>query len=319
MTSAKKREFQIIENTSCPLCNSKNIKFVHSVWDDRYGQPDEYDLMNCSNCNLAFLKQMITPKDTQKLYEKYYPHTNQQETRKKYNKLYNITLKTGLITLIHTLLRSANLSTKIKKHENVLDVGCGAGVNAKQIQAKKAFWTGVEVDSILAKQCNKKGLNCFNGTIEEFKTKEKLDTIILSQIVEHIHQPINFLNTCKKLLTKKGRILIALPNYDSINHKIYKNNWLHIHTPYHLYHYNYNSIHYLAKKTNLKITKHTTRTPSNWFLCQMQFKNPKKGKINKTFNMNFNILKQIIIFPYLYLIDLFKIGDILIVELKKEN
>lgn len=321
MVEIETREFSVIDLTECPLCTSNDLNQIYTGWDDRYGQPDLFDVVECRNCSLVFLKQVVKPDEIGKLYEKYYPHANDRGVITKNRRLYELLHKMGLNSIIYFLFRSANIALYANKGESVLDVGCGAGYNAELIHRKKGQWTGIEVDSLLSEYCNKAGLKCFNGTIEDFTstTDEKFDTILLSQILEHVYDPIDFINVCKSLLKSSGRIIVASPNYGSSFRKKYKMNWMHMHIPYHFYQYNHKSIEYIAKNTGLKIRTFRTRTPSNWFLCQYKLKPVKRGMVNTTFNLNFNMVIQLLLFPYLYMIDSTKRGDVLIVELCKND
>jgi 2-polyprenyl-3-methyl-5-hydroxy-6-metoxy-1,4-benzoquinol methylase len=317
MVEIEKRDLAVTEFTECPLCSSNNFNNIYTGWDDRYGQPDLFEVEECSNCSLVFLKQVVKKEEIANLYEKYYPHENDRGIITKHPRLHELFNKIGLRSLAYFLMRSANIALYVRKGESVLDVGCGPGYNAELVQRKNGQWTGVEVDLLLSESCKKNGLKCFNGTIEDFAltTGEKFDTILLSQILEHVYAPLDFINVCKSLLKPYGRIILASPNYGSVFRKKYQPNWLHMHIPYHLYQYNRRSIEFLAKKTGLKIQQFKTITPSNWFLCQSKLRPVERGKINPTFCLNFNIFKQLILFPYLYIIDSTKQGDILIVEL----
>lgn len=53
----------------------------------------------------------------------------------------------------------------------------------------------------------------FNINLDSPKPlKEKFDTIIAGEIIEHLESPIKFIRYCKTLLKPKGRLILTTPN-----------------------------------------------------------------------------------------------------------
>ena len=57
----------------------------------------------------------------------------------------------------------------------------------------------------------------FNSFFEEFETKEKYDTIIMSHVLEHVKDPILILKKIYNWLAKDGIFLVSVPNAKSIH------------------------------------------------------------------------------------------------------
>jgi len=55
---------------------------------------------------------------------------------------------------------------------------------------------------------------------EEFNPEEKYDVIFMTHILEHMDDPVSLLVRSSKWLNKNGRILIAVPNANSIHRLI---------------------------------------------------------------------------------------------------
>lgn len=107
----------------------------------------------------------------------------------------------------------------ISDYSKVLDVGCGYGYVAFKIAQKKknAEITGVDrVDEKINFANNEyklQNLNFFSGDVLDSTFSKKYDTIILSNIIEHIDERVHFLKRLIKNCNPK-RILFRVPDFN---------------------------------------------------------------------------------------------------------
>ena len=115
-------------------------------------------------------------------------------------------------------------------------------------------------------------IESFWGTLETYceTNPAPFDYIVLSQVLEHIYQPRQFLMSCKSLLRPGGRIVLSCPNYDSFLREQHGQRWLHWHIPYHVAQYNLHTLTLLAESMGLRISRFATFTPITWFFTQRQ-------------------------------------------------
>lgn len=104
----------------------------------------------------------------------------------------------------------------IDKVGEVLDIGCGAGDNARILNSKNFIIEGITISNAearVAKEFCKKVyvFNLENGLPEEVKSHQ-YDYIICSHILEHIQNPKLLLNDIYHSLKKSGKLIVALPN-----------------------------------------------------------------------------------------------------------
>ena len=52
----------------------------------------------------------------------------------------------------------------------------------------------------------------------DWAIKDKFDTIVAGEVIEHISNPTQFLTNCYKLLNKKGKLILTTPNATSLLH-----------------------------------------------------------------------------------------------------
>lgn len=108
------------------------------------------------------------------------------------------------------------IKTKLKK-KRVLDIGCGFGFFLDE--ARKQGWDvyGSEINKECIKILNKKNISCINFDEEN---SIKFDLITLWTVFEHIINPNNFFAKVSRMLKKNGKILINIPNVNSLSARI---------------------------------------------------------------------------------------------------
>lgn len=86
---------------------------------------------------------------------------------------------------------------------------------------------------------------------DTFNDIEKVDVIIHSHLLEHIHNPFEFLNKCWDLLADDGLMFISVPNMEYLIDNFYApNNILHFE---HTYFLSSTILNYLATRTGFEI------------------------------------------------------------------
>ena len=98
-----------------------------------------------------------------------------------------------------------------------LDIGCGDGELCKMIAKKKIRVTGID-NSLEAIKKAKKGKSNHNiqyihGDFHRIKIKKKFRTVILSNVIEHVDNRVNFLEKIKKNYSPKF-FLIRVPCFE---------------------------------------------------------------------------------------------------------
>ncbi len=104
----------------------------------------------------------------------------------------------------------------IPENSKVLDYGCGWGVFSRMVAEKKCTVVGIDRDESsikIAKEVTgeKPGLSFAVKEISEFPD-ESFDVVVSNQVIEHVHNPGNYLKECNRVLRKGGIFLIATPN-----------------------------------------------------------------------------------------------------------
>jgi len=118
-----------------------------------------------------------------------------------------------LLSLLETWVLSRNHRAR------VLDIGCGAGANARALRVSHpdATLIGIEPNTHAAELARGAFDEVFGGTAEEWfahNTGAEFDAVLLSDVVEHIADPVAFLRTLSRApALEQARFIVSVPNY----------------------------------------------------------------------------------------------------------
>lgn len=110
---------------------------------------------------------------------------------------------------------------------SILDLGCGTGAMAFYLANNGHKVVGIDISKkaiSIAKESTKhlqlKGEACFFcKDIKNFKTKQKFDLVICSEVLEHIKNDANVLKKIFRFLKKNSVLVISVPSKNAPLHK----------------------------------------------------------------------------------------------------
>lgn len=210
--------------SKCFLCNRKASENLNELENYYY----------CHYCNLAWIKKYKKVKYGKTYYK---PKSNMA------SKLFSP------IEIMFYKLR--NSYTGSKKNKLWIDIGAGDGKYLEKVIAKNKI--GVEVSRPGINIMKKNGLKTM--TNEQFLNKKGLNADIISfwHVLEHVTNPWDYIRAAKRNLKNKGNIIIAVPNIESYEFKLFKKYWFHLVPKFHIWHFSPKAIELILNKEKLKI------------------------------------------------------------------
>jgi SAM-dependent methyltransferase len=249
----------------CKICGASPLLFLKDIFDDRHGYPGQFDIYRCNTCGFGQTVPEIDEDIIGEIYTKYYPRKNiiSLETLQNHPVKISPFLKRWWMGVNNTA------HYHIKKGTKVLDIGCGDCTSIREINAMGSEGYGIEPDQNIRSVVDTLGLKVHVGLFHEIPYSDKyFDYITMSQVLEHIHNPIELLTSFRRILKDDGQVIIGVPNIDSRLRKKYRHRWLNWHVPYHLNHFSRGSLVILANRSGYTIKKIKTYTPNLWIDLQ---------------------------------------------------
>ncbi len=108
------------------------------------------------------------------------------------------------------------LIKKVIKSNNgkFLDVGCGRGDILKEFHKLKFDCEGVDLSSEAKELCSPIKVSQANLEHNEIETlSQDFDVVFSKSLIEHLHNPLTFLKSCKKLIKKDGVVIMMTPSW----------------------------------------------------------------------------------------------------------
>lgn len=198
---------------------------------DYFLTQEEFELFQCDHCGLVFTVPRPTPEVIGNYYksDEYYSH--QQNSK-------------GFIPKIYERVKSINLRGKVAMATSdmvkgrLLDIGCGVGDFL--LQVKKLGWEvmGIEPSEQAANIAQSRlGFTPLIPTDYEKLPDQSFDVITMWHVLEHVDDLKSQTKELKRLLRPGGRLVIALPNYQSFDCQYYNDKWAAWDVPRHLNHF----------------------------------------------------------------------------------
>lgn len=234
----------------CYLCGSAQPKLLAPVKDCWFGLPGEFNIMQCTDCELIYLN----PRPKLEAIGFYYPvsYTPHQHTGYEGNGNGNGKIKAAIKALFNT--RSHYLPPGYPG-ARLLEIGCSYGAFLDQARNKGWEVYGVEIAEEPVKYGREfLGLNIYHGTLENACFPDDyFDLTTGWMVLEHLSDPLITLKEVWRITKAGGQVAFSIPNIGSWEFKLFGPNWFALEVPRHFSHFNVNSIKQLFTRCGLKL------------------------------------------------------------------
>jgi SAM-dependent methyltransferase len=135
--------------------------------------------------------------------------------------------------------RRVGVIRSLTKPGTVLDVGCGRGFTLSFLRDAGYRTIGVELSPHAAQHARQSlGLDVRTGDFLRLPfAAGELDVIIFWHSLEHVAEPLRALDRARELLRPGGLLVVAVPNFESLQSRATGRQWFHLDVPRHYVHF----------------------------------------------------------------------------------
>lgn len=215
----------------CPGCTAEpsQLMFMFSAEDQSKQIPGLFSVYRCAGCGTGVTDIAVDNALLHQMYDEYYDTTHVQRTEAQF---------------LQRRYRRKHLRriARYSSGKRLLDIGCGTGVFVKSAVEAGYAASGVDM-SPASIACGKKlwqlDLECV--TVADFtarpENRGRFDVITMFSVLEHIADPHGVLVEVRTMLADGGLLAVEVPNFASIQSRLFGVRWFNLDVPRHLFHY----------------------------------------------------------------------------------
>ena len=303
----------------CPICKSFEHKlFIATNALMHAPNLEVYKFNKCLNCATVFLSNPIDEKALVQHYIVHYlPHRG-AEARGKFSAFVEDSqraLDKKRVRLVAQTIKQKQEPTRI------LDVGCGKPSFLNMVQKNlNAECIGIDFSDNGWTNLDFENLTLNKTSLADFKPSHNFDIVTMWHYLEHdyhLHHTIEKVHSCLK---PGGKLIVEVPDYQSLTARLQKQYWQGWHSPRHLTLFSKKGFESLFPKEKWRIIQHkrygTLDAFTLWWLGKME---QKRIDWSKPMEKEFwpLIFLKIISFPVFLFEKIIPLGIQLIVIEKK--
>ena len=222
----------------CPVCERKTKSGCLGKYRGKAELFNNNELYQCLECEIIFVYPLPTPSELDQYY------------KTAWLKDKDIISDSKEMEIIYQIQGDARCNYLVQhqtlpKDSKILDIGSGYGYMFKSLRNKgfkEMSFFATDPSPICLKKLRALGVNACDSLNEV--AERNFDLVTLGQVLEHIPNPISFLQSVMKLIRDGGHIYIDVPDRDDTHKALLE--------PHTLF-YSVKSILNLAKKLGLKV------------------------------------------------------------------
>jgi SAM-dependent methyltransferase len=221
------------EEPNCLLCGSRN-------WSPLVEAPDYspggtglwFAVVQCQECGLCFTNPRPNLRSIGQFYPASYPpHRPPRDRRRRH--------------WWHPLTRWFRKPRRDRRviplhgQGRLLDFGCGAGSFLERMHRLGWDVTGLDTSAATVERVRAElGLPALAGTLPHPELRPaSFDLVTMWHSLEHVHAPLEVLREIHRLLVPGGKLVVAVPNIDSLPFRWFGQVWYGLDLPRHLTHF----------------------------------------------------------------------------------
>lgn len=251
---------------ACRICGNTDGLKHYSVKEMMMGTHDQFDYFQCPSCGCLQISEIPAN------LGKYYPDNYYSYRSKSKSLNYRLRSWVDRQRVMASLRGTSTVGSIVNRYSKpleyiswikeiqldfdsaILDIGCGQGrLLLRMLMGGFTNLTGVDpfIDKDISYygkiRIHKQGLDAFSAS------KRKYDLIMLHHSLEHMPDQNQAFDSISRLLSPGGTALIRIPLADSYAWNHYRENWVQLDPPRHLYLHSRKSLGLLAEHHDFSV------------------------------------------------------------------
>ncbi len=241
------------EEASCLLCGSRHSStFLEAPDLTPGGSGLWFAVVQCSTCGLCF----TNPRPTLDCMGQFYPEVYRPHRIR----------RPGLHRGRPSRHRREREALPWHGEGRLLDFGCGGGSYMHRMHAQGWQVTGIDISATAVERVHSHlGLRALVGSLPHQNLRPaSFDVVTMWHSLEHVHEPLTVLREAQRLLVPGGRLIVAVPNLDSLPFRWFGQAWYGLDLPRHLTHFTPCTLRLMLEKAGFRVGPTRMVRHSDW-------------------------------------------------------
>jgi SAM-dependent methyltransferase len=245
-----------MEQHKCLLCG--NESFFRRE-QKGYQQPQVFKIFQCSTCNTSF---SIPRVDASAIYELIYKNPNlvpgysdyanlQREISQSINPLEYLVKTNRCYWAAATEIK--RISAEMNSKPKILEIGSGLGYFTFALKNAGFDIVGLDIsENAVEKAKEMFGIYYVCAELSKYALQNAglYDIVVLTEVIEHIDMPLEFMSHIKGLLKTDGSIILTTPNKSFFPNEVA---WYTDYPPVHCWWFSEESMRFIASNLKMKV------------------------------------------------------------------
>ncbi|MBW2316543.1 MAG: class I SAM-dependent methyltransferase [Deltaproteobacteria bacterium] len=230
-----------VERGPCPACAGVGLEPRFAI-EDLAAR-----IAVCTQCGLGRLHPMPSEAEVRSFYpDRYYGEPG--------NKFWpSVEALVRLVGSRHVRFLSRGLPAGAR----ILDVGCGRGVHLRALADRGFAVHGFEMSESAARGVDPRAKLAIAADLRGVGYPAGFfDQVILWHVLEHLRDPVGTLEEVQRVLRPGGRLVVAVPNFGSLQARWAGPAWFHLDPPRHLYHFTVQALERMLEAAGFRVLSH---------------------------------------------------------------
>lgn len=224
----------------CPCCGASPPEHAFSA------AAPGFSILRCPDCGLGRTWPPVAASEL----GRWYPSSYYGRGNVRFNPAFEY------LTRLFRRRRARVLHNRVPRGP-VLDVGCGRGIMLAHLKTLGYEAHGIELSDTAAWHARHDlGLDVATGDfLGSPHQKERYHAVIFWHTLEHFAGPVEAVARASELLKPGGLLAVAVPNFDSLQARLFGRHWFHLDVPRHYSHFGPRSLDAILSRRSFRIVQ----------------------------------------------------------------